>query len=403
MEIKDYLHIAPQIEYMPSYNPKPETGWEGVKALWYQGAEYRGKPTKVFAYIGYPEIKGDEKVPAVVLVHGGGGHAHAHWVKMWNMRGYAAIAMDTTGFLPDESCKGLSGAESGPHEKYVSELYGEFADENYTLGPQNDGFQGMELPLEEQWGYHATTAIIKAHNILLQDKRVDATKTGIAGVSWGGVLTSIVIGYDDRYAFAIPFYGCGYLGYAVKRTTLEFLKPDTRKVWGPEQRFDKVSFPVLWACALKDANFCCYSNSQSYLDTKKVGSQLSIQAELDHSHLAAWGCEEGYRFADAVLNGKLPFAVPLQEPKDAQEVLFEIQIPEDYEKLQVRLIYLTDSFSYDEEGMPICTYYTKKVTVKEQSICAKIPDDAKIYYFEFIGEVSGKQLISTSSLIMRES
>ena len=83
--------------------------------------------------------------------------------------------------------------------------------------------------------------------------------------------------------------------------------------------------------------------------------------------------------------------------------MFEIQIPEDYEKLQVRLIYLTDSFSYEEEGMPICTYYTKKVTVKEQSICAKIPDDAKIYYFEFIGEVSGKQLISTSSLIMRES
>ena len=31
------------------------------------------------------------------------------------------------------------------------------------------------------------------------------------GISWGGVITSTVIGIDDRFAFAIPTYGCGDL------------------------------------------------------------------------------------------------------------------------------------------------------------------------------------------------
>lgn len=403
MEIKDYLHIVPKIEYMPSYDPKPETGWDGVKALWYQGADYQGKPTKVFAYIGFPKGKQKEKLPAVVLVHGGGGHAYAHWVKLWNDRGYAAIAMDKTGFLPDESVIGLCGVESGANEKYVHELYGEFLDENYTLGPGNDEFRGTELPIEEQWAYHSSVAVILAHNILRQDERVDANKIGIVGVSWGGVITSVVIGHDDRFAFAIPFYGCGHLGYGVKRTSLEFLKPNTQKLWGPENHFDKVKFPVMWICALKDAAFCCYSNSQSYLDTKKTGSQFSLQAEFYHSHAAAWEKEEAYRFADAVLEGKLPLAGAVEEPQDGKEVSFEIQVPEDYENLHVKLIYLTEPFSYsDEDGKAMHNYQTKDLVVEGNIVRAEVPDDAKSYYFEFSGEVDGKQLLSSTSLIMRE-
>ena len=38
-----------------------------------------------------PEHKRGEKVPGMVLVHGGGGTAFASWVKRWNDRGYAAM------------------------------------------------------------------------------------------------------------------------------------------------------------------------------------------------------------------------------------------------------------------------------------------------------------------------
>lgn len=401
MEIKDYLHISPKVTYIPSYDPKPETGWQGVRACWYEGAPYQGKPTKVFAYIGYPEGKKEQRVPAVVLVHGGGGHAYAHWIKLWNERGYAAIAMDTTGFVPAEESIGLSGVESGPHEKYVRELYGDFTDDAYHLGPANDELRNHEIPLKEQWIYHAVVDTILAHNIFIEDERIDEDKIGIVGVSWGGVVTAVAMGYDTRYAFAIPIYGCGYLGYAVKRTTLEFLKSSVNTMWGPEYGFSDVTFPVLWTCALKDASFCCYSNSRSYLDTKRSGSILSIQAELYHSHVAAWSTEESYRFADCVLQGKLPFVAPIEEPRGFARVQFQIAIPKDYETLQVKIIYLTAPFQYDEDGKPVHEYYAKDVTMNGNMVIAEIPEDTYCYYFEFRGTVADQTLTSTTSLVMR--
>ena len=41
---------------------------------------------------------------------------------------------------------------------------------------------------------------------------VDAERIGVTGISWGGYLTCIVAGLDDRLKFAVPVYGCGFLG-----------------------------------------------------------------------------------------------------------------------------------------------------------------------------------------------
>ena len=67
---------------------------DGVKAIFYRGAPWQGKETRVFAWYGAPENASPENpVPAVVLIHGGGGTALADWVRLWNKKGYAAIAM----------------------------------------------------------------------------------------------------------------------------------------------------------------------------------------------------------------------------------------------------------------------------------------------------------------------
>ena len=107
----EFLNTTPKVEFMPDYDLKPETDWYGVKALYFEGAKYKDNKTKVFCYMGYPKNSEKSKVPAVVLVHGGGGHAYAEWVKIWNDRGYAAIALDLRGFLPASNKKGLVGTE----------------------------------------------------------------------------------------------------------------------------------------------------------------------------------------------------------------------------------------------------------------------------------------------------
>ncbi|MBI3922802.1 MAG: hypothetical protein HY318_15385, partial [Armatimonadetes bacterium] len=73
---------------------------EGVKALFYEGRPFKGKPTRVFAWLGMPKVEPGKKVPGIVLVHGGGGTAFDNWVRLWAERGYAAISMDTCGCVP---------------------------------------------------------------------------------------------------------------------------------------------------------------------------------------------------------------------------------------------------------------------------------------------------------------
>ena len=111
------LAKTPRVVRMTDYDPTVAE-WAHIQAITYDGADLDGKKTKVFAYIGYPEgASATNKAPAVVLVHGGGGHAFAEWVKLWTDRGYVAIAMDTTGFFPSEAGKGKAGRESDDPNK----------------------------------------------------------------------------------------------------------------------------------------------------------------------------------------------------------------------------------------------------------------------------------------------
>ena len=401
MNIDEYLQVLPESSYLSAFDPKPSTGWQGIKALWYEGAQYQGKRTKVFAYIGYPQMKAGEKVPAVVLVHGGGGHAYAHWIKLWNEYGYAAIAMDTEGYFPAGKWKGLTGTEGEEKEKYVRKLYDELEEDGYTVGPYNDELAGMDKPVEEQWPYHAIVDTILAHNILRADARVDTDAIGICGVSWGSVITTLAIGYDTRYAFGIPIYGSAYLGHAVTICTSVFREARVKQLWSAQDKLSGARFPILWLCALHDAAFCSYSNSCSYLDTRQNGGYLSIRKELSHSHRAAWECGESYRFADCVLAGKEAFVKAVREPETYGENRVRISVPEDLKNLSARVIYFTEDFLFDETGKPLNESHEVEAVVCGDEVLAKIPEEAYSYYFEFSAEANGKWYISTTAWVTR--
>ena len=93
------LSEPPKFEWIDAKSP--------VRSLYYEGEQFHGQPTRVFAYFASPATldpkaaKG-KHFPAVVLLHGGGGTAFRDWAKLWARRGYAAIAMDLAGHQPDE-------------------------------------------------------------------------------------------------------------------------------------------------------------------------------------------------------------------------------------------------------------------------------------------------------------
>ena len=71
-----------------------------VEDLYCEGEPRNGKPTRVFAYLGRPATNTDRKLPAMLLVHGGGGKAFREWAEHWAQRGYVALAMDLSGNGP---------------------------------------------------------------------------------------------------------------------------------------------------------------------------------------------------------------------------------------------------------------------------------------------------------------
>lgn len=151
----------------------PEFAWQDIKSsvrsLSYAGEPYQGKPTRVFAYYASPgtlnaNILLDRNLPAVVLVHGGGGTAFREWAELWAKRGYAAIAMDLAGYRPHEGVN--------QHQR-----------ENRTRleegGPDqgdDEKFGSVDKDPAEQWPYHAVANVIRAHSLIRSFASVDSNR-----------------------------------------------------------------------------------------------------------------------------------------------------------------------------------------------------------------------------------
>ena len=195
------LWSAPEFDYESSLD-FGSAGTEGVKGIFFTSPiRYNGKPTKVAAYIGFPSnASATNKVPAIVLVHGGMGTAIPQWVKYWNNLGFAAISMDTEGGEPKN---GISNANTTYHMERNRYAGGDV----YEAGPTNNSFNDWNKPLEDQWMYHATSSVMLSASLISSFDCVDRTKIGITGLSWGSVISSIVLKYDYRFNFAMPIYG----------------------------------------------------------------------------------------------------------------------------------------------------------------------------------------------------
>lgn len=374
----------------PGYDP---VEFPEVKAVCYDGMPIGNEKTKVFAYIGFPEEKKDP-VPGIVLIHGGGGHAYARWVDMWMKRGYAAIAMDTTGFYPDKD------AENGWHYG----LYGDFAEVGYTNAPTNDGMaEGVDPDVEKNWMYHAVADAMIARKILAQTPGVDASKIGVSGISWGGVITSILIGHDPEFAFAIPIYGSGYLGCDLTLGSIKrnFTPDSVQKRWLAEERFSNVKIPVLWLCWNDDNNFSIQANSRSYLDTAKGHplTRLSIVDQMYHGHDVAWIRTESEIFADAAVSGKtLP---GLEDYSEGRQISLNVCCENAY---SVTCFYITDKMSYSVHDKFQYGAYTFMDQEWERMSCevngdlvtGMLPEEAAGYYIEIKTEVDGKEFIISS-------
>lgn len=263
-----------------------------IKAIYFEALEWKGKPTKVFAWLGVPKNPSG-KVPGIVLVHGGGGTAFAEWVKLWNEQGFAAIAIAVEGQTSNRS-----GADANTWERHESG------------GPARVGIYGdSKESLRDQWIYHAVADTVLSHSLLRSLPGVDPKKIGIMGISWGGVITSTVIGIDSSFAFAIPTYGCGDLskaGNQYGRALGDNLL--YQQVWDPILRLDRAKLPVLWLSWPQDQHFPLDHQAASY--RRAPGPRMvALIPNMGHGHGPAWNRPESYAFAESIVREKSPWCV----------------------------------------------------------------------------------------------
>lgn len=266
---------------------------DGVKAMAVEGEMYQGKPTRFFAYWGLPTgASPTNRVPGIVLVHGGAGTAFHAWVKLWTDRGYAAIAMDNCGGFP-QNVKELGGTlrhrMSGPNG------YGE---RNYSLSG---------LPLTDQWTYHAVSTVIRSHSFLRSLPEVRTDCIGVTGISWGGYLTACTVGIDGRFAYAAPVYGCAYLrDHSVWSGSIKSLgKTGERwdELWDAHNFLPDAKMPVLWATGSNDHFFPLDSLQRGY-DLMPQPPRLAIRVRMPHGYAPAGDPKEIRAFADHFAFGK---------------------------------------------------------------------------------------------------
>lgn len=250
----DSLWATPEYEYCTDLD---FGGVGDVKGLFITSpVRYNGKQTKIAAYIGFPEnASAENKVPAIVLVHGGLGTAVPDWVKYWNDMGFAAISIDTEG---GEPINGVNNYSTVHKEKNRYEN-----DVTYTNGPTNVGFSDYDKEMENQWMYHATSATIVATSLIASFDCVDIQKIGITGISWGGMITSIVCGYDDRLSFGIPVYGALSLTDSCSGFRTIYGNEISAQRWDTLEPLQQSDCKMFYVNGIADAAFSMDASSRS--------------------------------------------------------------------------------------------------------------------------------------------
>ncbi len=341
---------------------RPRT--EVAKPVFFTGPEFQGKQTRVFAWLGVPEIKDGAKIPGIVLVHGGGGTAFEEWVGLWVRRGYAAIAVDTCGQIP-----------VGRYGRWVKDPEG---------GPPGwGGFDQIDRPQRDQWTYQAVAKVVLAHSLLRAQKGVDPERTGVTGISWGGYLTCIVAGVDPRFKFAVPVYGCGFYRRTVFMDQLDRLAGEQAKRWlewwDPSVYLKDASIPILWVTGSNDFAYPLDALQQSYR-TPTGTRTLCVRLRMPHGHGGAGENPEEIRvFADSILKAAPPLPRVTGQGRKGRDAwaTFDAKVG----LTRAELKYTRDVGRWQDrrwESVPANLEGTRAT--------ASLPDQTRVYYLNVLDE-----------------
>jgi dienelactone hydrolase len=360
----DQLRNDPTLRHAPNWQLADgfATRDPNIKAIFFDGKPYKGKPTRVFAYVGIPAHKPGEKVPGMVLMHGGGGTAYENWVKDWNDRGYAAISIDHYGRAPNG---GPLETDADPHDM------GGPAGSDLTFKQIND-------PIGDQWPFHAISDVMLAHSLLASLDGVDADRIGVTGISWGGYLTCLVAGVDERFKFAVPVYGCGY----VNECSWGHMLLDEQGIkwiatWDPSLTLPHATMPMFFINGTNDGAYFMPAWQKSYRLVKSPVT-LSLTLEMPHSNMAGQIVDVIAPYADSIVKGGTPLARIVSSVRNGNEITVRYDATTPIQRAE--LLYTTDTVQWVERKWNIVAAQLGD----NNTVTATLPEGTTGYFINLI-------------------
>jgi dienelactone hydrolase len=347
---------------------RPVVSWGAtnglVQELYYGGEPFKGKPTRVFAYLGRPATQSVARLPAMVLVHGGGGKAFRDWAEHWARRGYVALAMDLSGNGPAGRLP-----DGGPDQSDQAKF------RNFT-----------EAEAREMWTYHAVAAVLRGHSLVRSLPDVAADRVGVTGISWGGYLTCIVAGIDPRFKVAVPVYGCGFLGdnSVWKDGALAKMRPDALSLWlklfDPSQYLAQVRRPIFFVNGTTDFAYPLDSYQKSYRLVPDKWRHVSVAVNRPHGHI--WNFPEVDAFVDSVLrNGP---ALARFGPPEVNDGRITVELDRVAALKEASLCYTTNSGPWQKR-----VWQTMRANVSGRRIVGELPSARPLVAFLAVKDERG--------------
>ncbi len=365
------LESPPKLEWLNTDGP--------VHSLKYEGEAFHKKPTSVFAYYASPATLGkapkNKTFPGIVLVHGGGGTTFSKWAEIWAQRGYAAIAMDLAG----RGAERKRLPDGGPDQT------------------TNAKFGSIDGPITDQWSYHAVANVIRGHSLLLSFDDVDRKRTALTGISWGGYLTCIVAGLDQRFQVAMPVYGCGFLKENSAWVTSQFDKMTLAQknrwhdLWDPSRYIGAATMPVVFLNGTNDFAYPMdsYSKTCALVQGEK---NYSIQLRMRHGHI--FDFPEFFLAIDQYIKGGTP--LPVVSRPTVKDGTLTTTVKTSTKLITAQLYYTTGPHRQNKAR----SWTTKSLTIDGNTIRGAAPPlNATVWYVDVRDE--RKALVSSQVMLMK--
>ncbi len=243
------------------------------------------KDVEIFAYFSYPQ--GAQQLPAFIWNPGGLGQAARGYTETPARRGYAVLCIDF------------------PQPGYRSTG-------NYPINT------GLELGDDPKAApiYHGAVALLKAVSYLQSRPEVDRDRIGMAGASWGGFFTTLMVGIDPRLKVGSCLYGTGslQLGNAwwdgISQNGRPLPTPGQRERWrvtlDPAWRLAARTTPMAWFTTTNDA----FYSMPAMMQTRSLCSgptHLSLLPNWDHAMPSSFHNQHVYDWLDVHLRNQPAF------------------------------------------------------------------------------------------------